>query len=93
MRWKARPTLAAVREELAADAEARAEVYSDFGSPDFAAITASCRKRAQEIRDGAEIRIAAWELPAWARGGFAMYDFVVLGEDNILRPDPRFSGS
>jgi hypothetical protein len=93
VRWKARPTRAALREELADFSEDHAAGWASSSDPAFQAVGAGYRRHAQRIRDGAEIHLSGWEVPRWARGTFRMDDFLVLGEDNILRPDPRFSGS
>lgn len=91
MRWKARPGAAQLREELADFWEEHGASWAESSDPAFREIAAAHRHHAQNIRDGQEVHLAAWLLPAWAQGDdFTLYDQLILGEDNILRLDPDF---
>ena len=87
MRRKARPAAPQLRAELAEVEEIM--IRQAAVSPVMAA---GYRARAAAIRDGGDVRLAGWEVPGWARGHFGMYDRLVLGTDNVLRPDPAFHG-
>jgi len=83
VRRKGRPSAPQLREELAEAAELMAgqvEAVSAEAAEGY-------RARAARIRDGGEVRCAGWQVPDWARGAFGMYDRLVLGADDILRPD------